>query len=787
LLSPGPLFAEDTPAAPIDSSTATQVVDAYPGEILVGVPADAVSSAASTLDAMDAHLLEQTQNCGNQTVLQVWQVAAGQESQALAALAGDPRVQFAVPNAMVYAAQDQNSQAAGEDSEIDTKAESAYAVDDRFYAGSQWDMQRSYFVRAWRLISLSGVVLQPVRVAVIDSGIDAGHPEFSGHLLPGYNYVTPGAAPNDDYGHGTHVSGVIGALTNNGLGIAGGAFEVSIDARKMLDANGSGSVANLIQAICDAADSGARVINMSLEIPTSLNPVLVMQLDDATSYAYSQGALPVAAAGNLPRCPTVCYPAKLNSVMAVSALTINNKLASYSAVGPEVELGAGGGDSTAAVLSTWPAAETVRNKCVGVGRYLLSDQGSWYCGEYGTSMAAPHVSAAAALLWSIDPTLTVGEMRTLLRTAARPIGLPPNQAGSGLLDVEMAVRQALSGRLHVDPTVVGMEIRGGAQPVTTTVVLSNASVEPVMVTGSTAGLPGWLTVANLPTKTFSTSVTYGDQAYLSLVISPTVLPAGVYNASLPLTATGASGTPVTQNVRVSLNIDGYPPGWYLPLLMTDGYTDTLPSSPPSPVDFAWETPIMTPTNYLLGENGTATVQLPFAFPATGPELSATYEYTEAVIYADGFLQFPGPISTIVSDPADNGCLPTANGLDQGILGWWADLNPGASGAEVSTFPAAPDRFVVQFKNVPSGPTVSPGYRVSFQMVLYANGDIRLNYLEVPPLSIQGISDLQRRVTVGAQARAGLFHNEVACFDGNMEHGVPPQALESVFIERKEIY
>ena len=168
--------------------------------------------------------------------------------------------------------------------------------------------------------------------------------------------------------------------------------------------NGSGarpvtvSYTHLVKAICDAADRGADVINMSLEVPTSLSSSLADQMQSAVDYAYAEGSVLVAAGGNSNGGP-VYYPARLNHVIAVAALTPENTRASYSAVGTQLDIAAGGGSFTKSVLSTWPSS--VPGKCTGTGRVLLSEGGAYYCTEPGTSMAAPLVSAAAALLLSL--------------------------------------------------------------------------------------------------------------------------------------------------------------------------------------------------------------------------------------------------------------------------------------------------------------------------------------------------------------------------------------------------
>ena len=138
-------------------------------------------------------------------------------------------------------------------------AEIPYVVSDPFYQDDQWYLQRINASRAWALATgaaAAEVGVRPVIVAVIDSGVDAAHPELKDRLLEGRDYLSPGQLMTDEFGHGTHVAGLIGAAVNNGAGIAGIVPTVEIDPRKVLDSKGSGSVSNVAQAIRDAAGRG---------------------------------------------------------------------------------------------------------------------------------------------------------------------------------------------------------------------------------------------------------------------------------------------------------------------------------------------------------------------------------------------------------------------------------------------------------------------------------------------------------------------------------------------------
>jgi len=265
-----------------------------------------------------------------------------------------------------------------------------------------------------------------VIVAVVDTGIDPDHVEFRGSLLPGYDYVNDDASPADDHGHGTHVAGIIGAGMNNAVGMAGIAASSSLLPLKVLDSNSVGYSSNVALAIMDSVDQGARVVNLSLSTATDSTV-----LHEAVRYAAEHGVLVVAAAGNhssdMPR-----FPASYTdgSVLAVGATMESGERWPLSDFGPNVEVMAPGNS----VYSThWRQGEQ-----------------NAYAAMTGTSMAAPHAAASAALLLSLDPTLTPASViEYLARTATKvqgegdgPIGYS-DYTGHGLINAGAAVRALL--------------------------------------------------------------------------------------------------------------------------------------------------------------------------------------------------------------------------------------------------------------------------------------------------------------------------------------------------------
>ncbi|MCR8641959.1 S8 family peptidase [Paenibacillus sp. N1-5-1-14] len=251
-------------------------------------------------------------------------------------------------------------------------------------------------------------------VAVIDTGVDLTHPDLQAHLINGYNLVDPTTTPNDDVGHGTHVSGVVGAVVNNRLGVAGMVWNNSLMPIKALDQTGAGSTYTVAQGIIWAVDHGAKVINMSLG-----NYAPSEFLHDAIKYAYERDVVLVAASGN-DNTGRPSYPAYYPEVFAVAATDINRNRAPFSNYGDYVDVAAPG----VSIASTYPPHQ--------------------YAALSGTSMASPHVAALAAMIRSINPALHNIEVMDMIRSTAQDLGVAGRDPlyGHGIIDVAKAVRAA---------------------------------------------------------------------------------------------------------------------------------------------------------------------------------------------------------------------------------------------------------------------------------------------------------------------------------------------------------
>lgn len=241
----------------------------------------------------------------------------------------------------------------------------AYTPNDPAFA-DQWGLAKIRCPQAWDItFGLPSVV-----VAIVDSGIDLEHPDFVGKLTPGWDFANNDADPDDDYGHGTHCAGTAGATTDNGIGVAGVGFNCRLMPVKVLDKNGSGTVAELVQGIYFAVNNGAKVISLSLVSSSGSQ-----SLQNAVDYAWNHGVVICCAAGNSGS-TTVRYPAGYTNSIAVASTTSSDERSSFSNYGPWVDVAAPG----SSIYST-----------VAPNGY------SW---KSGTSMAAPHVAGLAALLWS---------------------------------------------------------------------------------------------------------------------------------------------------------------------------------------------------------------------------------------------------------------------------------------------------------------------------------------------------------------------------------------------------
>lgn len=279
-----------------------------------------------------------------------------------------------------------------------------------------WHIRRTGFPSAWRKLARTAqgrsVSSYPVRVALLDTGIDIHHPSLAPLIGGGTNVVSPGSAPEDDNGHGTHVAGIVAAAIGGDPAVQGvpkaWASEESVRLYpvKIFDHTGFGRIRDIVSGIDWCLGHNIQVINCSFGTDQESNRAL----KDAIDAAERSGVLIVAAAGNDGRKGAVDFPGQFAEVVAVAACTRGDLLAPFSSTGPQVDLLAPG----ASVVSTAP--------------------GGSYRRMSGTSMAAPQVTAAVSLLLWLEPNLPLARIRSrLLSTAEWIPTLPRRVQGAGML------------------------------------------------------------------------------------------------------------------------------------------------------------------------------------------------------------------------------------------------------------------------------------------------------------------------------------------------------------------
>jgi len=415
----------------------------------------------------------------------------------------------------------------------------------------QWGMVKVEAAQAWEVTAGS----PSVNIAILDTGIDLDHPDLANKIMSNANF---GSSPtvDDIHGHGTHVAGIAAAMTNNGIGVAGVGCNSTLMNVKVLGDNGSGTYSSVASGIIWAADNGAEVINMSLGGSAASST-----LEDAINYAWSNGVIVVAAAGNSGS-TTPMYPAYYANCMAVAATDYNDARASFSNYGDWVDVAAPG----ASIYST------LRNSGYG---YMS-----------GTSMASPHVAGLAALVFTaVSDTDGDGklndEVRSQIEGTCDDVGV--SGIGYGRINAAQAVGSepmppgAIIGRVtdaEDGSAISGAEVSDGI-----TIVLTDATgmytIDDIM--------PGSYQIVaskeGFQTSSLTVSVVSGTAAVADLSLSQIIVPGTItgsvidaQDASPMVGATVTDGTSmVTTDASGKYTLADVPAGSYEVTASKEGY------------------------------------------------------------------------------------------------------------------------------------------------------------------------------------------------------------------------
>lgn len=397
-----PVAADDAKPVPqatgVDAPPVVQpTVEVVPGEVIVKFRDD-----AQVAEVAGARGLEIAASTGAKVdgLPAVAATNGRPVDQVLAELRADPAVEYAEPSYRVQL--------------LDDGAVAAVSVNDPQTAG-QYSLDRMRVRDAWSLSTGgSGVI------AVLDTGVQPDHPDLSGRVLPGRDFVNNDSNAADDNGHGTWVAGIIAAKPNDGYGMAGISWSDMILPVKIMSSSGTGSTSALVSGIIWAADQGATVINMSVGgFPYS------QAVQDAATYAWNKGAVLVGAAGNNNR-EEKFYPASMNHVISVSATQPQDEFSHWSSYGPAVDVSAPG----SSVLTTNCTAGTCPNRTWGSHTYIS-----------GTSFAAPNVAGVVALIRAKNPSWTPQQVVDRLYATVDDLGYAgwDNRYGRGRVNAYRAL------------------------------------------------------------------------------------------------------------------------------------------------------------------------------------------------------------------------------------------------------------------------------------------------------------------------------------------------------------
>jgi len=593
-------------------------------------------------------------------------------AQAIRAFKSSPYVEYAEPNYITCISETPNDP----------------------YWGSQWGMTKIEAPAAWDITTGSG----SVTIAIVDTGVDLVHPDLSGKLVSGWDFVNDHDDPQDDHGHGTHVAGIAAAMTDNGTGVAGLSWDAEIMPIKVLNDSGKGENKDVAEGIRHAAEHGANIINLSFG-----GPEFSELVEDAVEYAHDLGCVVVAATGNDD--PSVNYPARYPEVIAVAATDSSDQRASFSNYGPEVDVAAPG---------------------VGI-RSTYWWGGSTYGWLNGTSQASPHVAGLAALIWSVNPGLSNTQVESIIKQTADDLGAAgrDNYYGFGRINARRAL-EATAPSLATF-TSMGFLADPVTDPFSQTLRIGNGAMYGTLQWSAVENPDvAWLSIGP-PTLGSASPPSPGE---LVVSVDKDVAGQGSHSATIRVT----SSDPYIQNSPQNVNVTLFYTSSLASLERT--YLPLVTMNSGNWIDITADGTVLS-----LDDEDVQKIALPFDFRFYDTT------YNDLWISSNGFVSFADGYRSWTND-----CLPDTSTPNNAIYAFGDDLRPadGGGGGTIYAKQVDSETFVIEWHEVSH---LSNSNRETFEIILKKDNTILLQYQSLSSAS---------SATVGVENADGTAAQQYWC-------------------------